>query len=74
MMGIVNSIPMMWIFHYKDDMLFGVVMKYAFDLYVAMRIRTPAPWDAGNHEREAKDEAGVNKKYWDQYLLPSPNY
>ena len=66
-MGILNSIPMMWIYHYKDDMLWGVVLKYAFDLWLSMRIRIPDPFDAGNSEKEANTE---NQKYWDRFWLP----
>ena len=65
----VASFPMMWIYHYKDDIVWGFLLKYAFDLYVCIRIRLPHPLDPGNHEQEGK-RGKEGQKYWDQFWVP----
>lgn len=62
--GIFISIPMMWIFHFRGDMIWGMVLQYGYNLYVALRVRIPQPWDDGNHVDESKVEP------WKKYLVP----
>lgn len=62
--GVFISIPVMWIFHFRGDMIWGMALQFACNLYVALRVRIPAPWDEGNAEEEYKVEP------WKEYLLP----
>lgn len=62
--GIMISIPFQIIYHYHGDMIWGFALQYAYNLYVALRIRIPDPWDKCNHIDESKVEP------WRQYLLP----
>ena len=54
----------MWLFHFKGDMIWGMSLQFACNLYVALRVRIPGPWDEGNSEEEKEVEP------WIPYLLP----
>ena len=54
----------MWLFHFKGDMIWGMSLQFACNLYVALRVRIPGPWDKSNSEEEHKEEP------WIPYLLP----
>jgi len=61
--GIIISIPTMAIYHFFDDMRWGLMLQYAANLYIAIRIRMPAPWD--KYDKADKDN---NKDKWLPYM------
>jgi len=57
--GIITSIPMLAVYHVFDDMLWGLMIQYAYNLFIAIRIRMPDPWD--KYDNSDRDN---NKEKW----------
>ena len=43
-LGTLNSVLSMAVYHFKGDPLWFVMTRFASDLFIACRIRLPAPW------------------------------